>query len=134
MSSDNPTISLRSAQLYCRLRIDLWLQGIIPEEKVDGFNFPYYSPCAQEVELEIQQDGSFLIDQLEAFEIDWDGGVELWNTVDQTLSKGQRMAKTIRVVAEPILESCFGIDIMMTYFRGMGGLWPITCLRREPCS
>ena len=94
------------------------MQGLIPEEKVDAFNAPYYASCAEELQLEIQKEGSFIMDRLEAFEIDWDGGEEVWiNTVDQTLSSGQRVAKTIRAVVEPMLESHFGRDIMVELFQ-----------------
>lgn len=85
------------------------MQGLIPEEKVDTFNVPYYAPCAEEVKLEIQKDGSFIVDRLEVFEIDGDGRGD-------TLSSGQRVAKTIRAVAESMLESHFGRDIMDDLF------------------
>jgi jasmonate O-methyltransferase len=92
------------------------LQGLIPEEKVDTFNAPYYAPCAEEVKLEIQKEGSFIMDRLEAFEIDWDGGVDACNSIE-TLSSGQRVAKTIRAVVESMLESHFGREIMDDLFR-----------------
>lgn len=90
-------------------------EGVIPEEKVDTFNVPYYSPCAEEVKLEIEKDGSFMVDRLQVFEIDGaDGGGD---THDHTLSSGQQVAKTIRAVAELMLESHFGRDIMDHLFQ-----------------
>lgn len=90
------------------------LQGLIPEEKVDTFNTPYYAPCPEEIKLEVEKEGSFVMNRLEVFEIDWDGGsAEASNTV----SMGRRVAKLVRAVIEPMLESQFGSDIMDYLFQ-----------------
>lgn len=89
------------------------MQGLIEEEKVDSFNAPYYAPCAEELKREIQNDGSFVLDHLEAFEIDWDGdGGHVYDTFE-TQCRGRRVAKTIRAVVESMLESHFGNDMNM---------------------
>lgn len=93
------------------------MQGLIEEEKLDSFNAPYYAPCPEEVKIEIQKEGSFIIDRLDPFEIDWDGGVEeLTNTMSLPLSRGQRVAKTIRAVVESMFELHFGKGIMDLLF------------------
>lgn len=87
------------------------VQGLIEEEKVDSFNTPYYAPCAEELKMEIQNDGSFILDRLEAFEIDWDGdGGHICDTCE-TQCRGQRIAKTVRAVVESMLEFHFGNDM-----------------------
>lgn len=92
-------------------------QGLVEEEKVDTFNAPYYAPCAKELEAEIEMEGSFMVDRLEAFEIDWDG--DHGGRGD----RGQRVAKTIRAVVESMLEFHFGNDIPMDeLFRRYGQL------------
>ncbi|XWS24397.1 hypothetical protein CRYUN_Cryun28dG0098400 [Craigia yunnanensis] len=102
-------------------------EGRIEEEKVDSFNAPYYAPCAEEIKVEIQKEGSFIIDHLEAFEIDWDGGaVSDIHTTQGKLLIGQRVAKTIRAVVESMLESHFGIgpevmDDLFTRFADIVG-------------
>lgn len=96
------------------------LQGHVEEEKVDSFNAPYYAPCAEELRLEVQKEGSFIINRLEAFEIDWDGGGEDIHTTFSSPSRGQRVAKTIRAVVESMLESHFGRDIMDELFKRYG--------------
>ncbi|WRX31358.1 SAM dependent carboxyl methyltransferase - like 10 [Theobroma cacao] len=73
----------------------------------------------EEIKVEIQKEGSFIIDRLEGFEIDWDGGaVSDIQTAQGKLLIGQRVAKTIRAVVESMLESHFGIgqDIMDDLF------------------
>lgn len=92
-------------------------EGLIEEEKLDSFNAPYYAPCPEEVKIEIQKEGSFVIDRLDPFEIDWDGGVEeLTNTMSLPPSRGQRVAKTIRAVVESMFELHFGKGIMDLLF------------------
>ncbi|OMO75217.1 SAM dependent carboxyl methyltransferase [Corchorus olitorius] len=94
-------------------------EGLIEEEKLDSFNAPYYAPSAEEIKVEIQKEGSFVIDRLEAFEIDWDGGaVSDVHTAQGKLMIGQRVAKTIRAVVESMLESHFAIgpDLMDDLF------------------
>ncbi|RXI09508.1 hypothetical protein DVH24_042606 [Malus domestica] len=87
-------------------------QGLVEEEKVDSFNAPYYAPSEEELKFELGKEGSFTIDRLEAFEIDWDGGAEI-----SAVASGQRVAKTVRAVVESMIESHFGKDIMDDLFR-----------------
>lgn len=95
------------------------LQGVIEEEKVDSFNAPYYAPCPEEVKFGIYKEGSFILDGLEMFEIDWDGGD---HDYDSTISSGERVAKTIRAVVESMIESHFGADVMDDLFLRYGQL------------
>lgn len=81
---------------------------------VDSFNAPYYAPCAEELKMAIENDGSFMVDRLEAFEIEWDGGCGIMN---DPFERGVRVAKTIRAVVESMLESQFGKHIMDDLFR-----------------
>ena len=97
------------------------MQGLIEEEKVDSFNAPYYAPSPEEVKFGIYKGGSFMLDRLEMFEIDWDGG-EGEGGYDATLSSGERVAKTIRAVVESMLQSHFGGDVMDHLFLRYGQL------------
>ncbi|KAH7567235.1 hypothetical protein ACOSQ2_011271 [Xanthoceras sorbifolium] len=92
-------------------------EGLVEVEKVDSFNVPYYAPCPEELKLEIQKEGSFAVDPLEAFEIDWDGGFDDMNSPFRAVSRGQRVAKTIRAVVESMLEYHFGKNIMDDLFQ-----------------
>lgn len=57
------------------------------------------------------------MDQLEAFEIDWDGGFEDGDCQYSAMSRGQRVAKTIRAVVESMIEYHFGKNIMDDLFQ-----------------
>lgn len=93
------------------------------EEKIDSFNVPYYAPSPEEVRKVIEEEGSFIINRLEAFEIGWDGGPVGDNgarnhdfELQDPSSRAKQMAKTTRAVAEPMLEAQFGTQIMDELF------------------
>ncbi|KAK2398191.1 S-adenosyl-L-methionine:benzoic acid/salicylic acid carboxyl methyltransferase [Trifolium repens] len=96
-------------------------EGLVKEEKVDSFNAPYYAPCFEELKIEIEKEGSFMVNSYETYEIDWDDGMELQSDHDDLLgrkmSSGERVAKTIRAVVESMLESHFGSHIMDDLFK-----------------
>ncbi|KAK7280683.1 hypothetical protein RJT34_25750 [Clitoria ternatea] len=99
-------------ELLARALITMASEGLVEEEKVDSFDAPYYAPCLEEVKSEIEKEGSFMVDGEEAYEIDWDDGMEM-----QSLTSGERVARTIRAVVESMLESHFGCHIMDELFR-----------------
>ncbi|GAY43043.1 hypothetical protein CUMW_071570 [Citrus unshiu] len=104
-------------ELLAQALMSMVTEGLIEEEKLDSFNAPYYAPCPEELKMEIQKEGSFIIDLLDHFEIDWDGGVEeLTSTMSLPLARGQRVAKTIRAVVESMFELHFGRGIMDLLF------------------
>lgn len=76
---------------------------------IDSFNAPYYAPSPEEVKLLAEKEGSFLVDGVEAFEIEWDGGDS--GVLED--SSGKRVAKTIRAVVEPMLAIHFDLDPVM---------------------
>lgn len=101
----------------------IYVQGHVEEEKVDSFNAPYYAPCIEELQLEIEKEGSFNVEAHEAYEIDWDGEAELHSdSVGTTMSCGERVARTIRAVVESMLKLHFGSQIMDELFRRFGKL------------
>ncbi|EEF52611.1 probable jasmonic acid carboxyl methyltransferase 2 [Ricinus communis] len=109
-------------ELLAKALMSMVSEGKIKEEKVDSFNAPYYAPCAEEMKLEVQKEGSFIIDRLEAFEIDWDGGSNDGHVTTAALTRGQRVSKTIRAVVESMLETHFGSHIMDELFKRFGEL------------
>ncbi|XP_058092022.1 probable jasmonic acid carboxyl methyltransferase 2 [Magnolia sinica] len=102
---------------------DMVLEGIVEEEKVDSFNAPYYSPSPDELKSEIEKQGSFALDQLEVFEVDWDatngddGVSEYVQSGISKLTSGQRVSKTIRAVVESMIGHHFGEEIMDDLFQ-----------------
>ncbi|KAI3861649.1 hypothetical protein MKW98_000601 [Papaver atlanticum] len=84
---------------------DMVSEGIIEEEKLMSFNLPQYMPSNEEVKNEIQCEGSFMINQLEAFQVNWDGSHE----DDSSEIDSYKAASCIRAVSESLLMNHFGI-------------------------
>ncbi|CAA3029295.1 jasmonate O-methyltransferase-like [Olea europaea subsp. europaea] len=112
-------------ELLAQALMSMALEGLIEEEKIDSFNAPYYAPSAQEVRSVVEEEGSFTINCLEAFEIEWDGGAPSNNNFQKHIdkiekdnfSRGQQVAKTIRAVVESMLEVHFGRKIIDELFK-----------------
>lgn len=92
------------------------MQGRVLEEKINSFNAPYYAPSLEEVRIEVEEEGSFLINSLKVFEVEWDDGFQSQENKSQLSSRGRRVAKTIRAVVESMLELHFGRDILDDLF------------------
>ncbi|CAA0819534.1 Jasmonate O-methyltransferase [Striga hermonthica] len=111
-------------ELLAQALVSMVPQGIVREEDIDSLNVPYYAPSPKEVRDIIQEEGSFVINHLEAFEINWDEGTER-ECHDYELrksSRGHRVAKTIRAVVEPMFESHFRKGLMDELFARYGQL------------
>ncbi|XP_057753031.1 S-adenosyl-L-methionine:benzoic acid/salicylic acid carboxyl methyltransferase 3-like [Arachis stenosperma] len=99
------------------------LEGIIKEEQMDAFNIPQYTPSPSEVKLEVQSEGSFTINRLEVSEVNWNAYENNWSAMDfeseecESLSDGgYNVSQCMRAVAEPLLVSHFGEDIIENVF------------------
>ncbi|KAJ4964142.1 hypothetical protein NE237_024081 [Protea cynaroides] len=106
----NPLAKSGSWELLSKSLNDLVSEGLIEEAKVDSFNLPFYMPSCKEVEAIICGEGSFYLDQLEIFEINWDGSDDDDNrefTFDRFIS-GQKVAKLVRAVTELLIACHFG--------------------------
>ncbi|XP_055835716.1 probable jasmonic acid carboxyl methyltransferase 2 [Solanum dulcamara] len=123
-SSIDPTIEdgcYYQWELLAHALSTLVSKGLVKEEKIDSFNAPYYAPCPGELEIAVEKQGSFMINCIEAFEIEWDTSISS-NSSHQCedekmlLSSGQQFAKTIRAVVESMVENHFGNGIMDDLF------------------
>lgn len=87
------------------------MQGIIEQEKLDRFDMPFYAPTLEEVRKLVEAEGSYSINKLETFTVDW--------SVDTNQSLNNRakfVAKTIRAVTESIIATAFGEAAMNDLF------------------
>ncbi|KAG8372899.1 hypothetical protein BUALT_Bualt12G0115100 [Buddleja alternifolia] len=124
----------RSFELLSQALKSMAYEGFVEEDKIDSFNLPYYDAHAEEVRNVIQKEGSFLINHLEAFEINW--YEDDINNCDydelKKLSRGEQWSRTVRAVVEPMLESHFGGGIMDELFSRHGKLVEDNLLRTRP--
>ncbi|CAN1835544.1 Probable jasmonic acid carboxyl methyltransferase 2 [Linum perenne] len=113
-TSSDPTLEVGCHyqwELLAYALISMIDDGYINEEKLDSFNAPYYAPSGDEVRAEVEKEGSFSVDKIEAFEVEWDGGRDV--TME---TRGERVARTIRAVVESMIESHFGEEIIDELF------------------
>ncbi|XP_026425498.1 salicylate carboxymethyltransferase-like [Papaver somniferum] len=97
---------------------DMVLEGMVEEEKLDLFNFPIYYPSLEEVKSVIQSEGSFSGNQLETFQVNWDGSdsSEAGRSGTDKSRSSYLIANSIRAVSEPLLASHFGEEIINELF------------------
>ncbi|MBA0620148.1 hypothetical protein Godav_005914 [Gossypium davidsonii] len=93
------------------------MQGLIEEEKLNSFNIPMYTPSPAEVKYEVVKEGSFNIDRLEVTEVNWNAYLDETDLSDAFKDGGYNVAKCMRAVAEPLLASYFGEEILDEVFR-----------------
>ncbi|KAJ6854763.1 hypothetical protein NC651_039656 [Populus alba x Populus x berolinensis] len=106
-------------ELLAKSLLDLAAKGLVVETDSDTFNLPYYNPYEGEVREIIEMEGSFDIDKLETFAINWDANDDISNK-DFVFEKdqcGRNVANIVRAVAEPMLVSHFGDDIIDELFK-----------------
>ncbi|PIA36700.1 hypothetical protein AQUCO_03300128v1 [Aquilegia coerulea] len=95
---------------------DMVSQGLVDEAKLDSFNLPMYSPCVEEVKAIIQEQGSFHLNVMETFDLDSGTNDDYEKEdveFDEIIKAG---SQTIRAVAESMLVSHFGGEIIEELF------------------
>ncbi|KHN15663.1 Theobromine synthase 2, partial [Glycine soja] len=97
---------------------DMILEGLVEETKLDSFNLPIYFPTMEEVREVIEAEGSFTLQTLKTFKLGWDANLqdEVNGSLLDSKIRGEFIAKSIRVVFEPILTVEFGNEIMDELF------------------
>ncbi|KAL3507382.1 hypothetical protein ACH5RR_032764 [Cinchona calisaya] len=95
---------------------DMVSEGLIDEEKLDSFNIPQYTPSPAEVKSLVEMEGSFMIDRLEATKIHWNAYDTESFGFDEFKDGGYNVSKCMRAVAEPLIVSHFGEEIIEEVF------------------
>lgn len=93
------------------------------QERIDSFNAPFYAPSPEELEEEIEGEGSFCIRSSDQFRAGWDddgvdddqysGAGGEANGAARPFRHAVRMARGVRAVAESMLRSHFGEGVGM---------------------
>lgn len=95
---------------------DMVSEGLIEESKLESFNFPFYSPSAEEVRQIIEREGSFNIHKLETFHLSWLVGAENVDNKSLGYARGKPVANRTRAVSESLLANHFGNAIVDDMF------------------
>ncbi|KAA0036206.1 salicylate carboxymethyltransferase [Cucumis melo var. makuwa] len=93
---------------------DMVSEGIIEEEKLESFNIPKYMPSPTEMRIEIEKEGSFVVNRIQVSKVDWN--IVYNDNTNKDDNGGYYVAKYMRAVAEPILISHFGEAIIDELF------------------
>ncbi|XP_031374973.1 salicylate carboxymethyltransferase-like [Punica granatum] len=98
-----------------RSLVEMADQGLVEAADIDSFNLPFYTPYKHEVRDVVEEEGSFTINHLETFVVNWDPFCheDDESYVFDKLKSGRNVADCIRSVTEPILRSHFGEGLMM---------------------
>ncbi|TYJ02694.1 hypothetical protein E1A91_A13G247200v1 [Gossypium mustelinum] len=104
--------------LFTKSLLDLMAEGLVCESDVDSFNVPYYHPCKEEVREIIETEGSFALNELETFKINWDFEDDICNEnfVFENSKSGRNVANCIRAITESLIVSHFEDTIIDNLF------------------
>ncbi|XP_076898235.1 benzoate carboxyl methyltransferase-like [Bidens hawaiensis] len=107
--------------------LELLEEALVQESDLNSFNLPFYLPCEDELWNIIQNDGSFSLDNMNVYEVNWDPHDTNYTTTnDLNVERGHNHAKNetkksttklIRAIAEPLLSSHFGSSIIDVLFK-----------------
>ncbi|KAJ0507969.1 putative methyltransferase [Helianthus annuus] len=113
--------SCASIDLLGQSLIDMVKEGLVKGEDINSFNIPLYFPCEDEVRDIIESEGSFSIENLTVFKVNWDPhDTDYTNMNDSNeLSQvhGKNTSNVLRVALEPLLVSHFGNSIIHVLFK-----------------
>ncbi|KAL4564919.1 hypothetical protein LXL04_028995 [Taraxacum kok-saghyz] len=108
-------------ELLAQSLVDMVEVGLIQEPDLNSFNVPFYSPCEDEVRIVVHNEGSFSLDTLKTFQINWDPyDTDYKNMKDfdePSHIHAMTSAKVMRAVMEPLLTSHFGNSIIYVLFK-----------------
>ncbi|KAK1420116.1 hypothetical protein QVD17_21454 [Tagetes erecta] len=107
-------------ELLAQSLVDMVKEGRVQQSDVKSFNVPIYYPCEDEVRYAIQNEGSFCLQSLNVFRLNWDPlDTDYKNRNDSdehSQIHGENTAKMVRAFAEPLLTSHFEKSIMDEVF------------------
>ncbi|GJR91232.1 salicylate carboxymethyltransferase-like protein [Tanacetum coccineum] len=105
---------------------EMVFEGLVDEAKLDSFNLPQYTASPAEIMNLVESEGSFTLDHLESFEVNWEAWKKKSHDNDSSQLKdtechviAQVTAKAVKAVAESLVSNHFGEaivdDIFMRY-------------------
>lgn len=107
-------------ELLAKSLVDMAKEGLVKESDIRSFNVPSYTPHKDEVVDLIQKQGSFSLDLLDSYEVNWDpydtDYVSVKVSDDQPIH-GEIVAKILRAATEPMLIAHFGNSAMDLVFQ-----------------
>ncbi|XP_075507974.1 benzoate carboxyl methyltransferase-like [Primulina tabacum] len=87
---------------------DMVVEGLIKKDDLYSFNVPIYTPCPQEVETIISDEGSFKLDRMDGYPVLWDPSQDVEGLLFEKKRSAKVVADGVRAVLEPLMASHFG--------------------------
>uniref|UniRef100_A0A7N2R3A3 Uncharacterized protein n=1 Tax=Quercus lobata TaxID=97700 RepID=A0A7N2R3A3_QUELO len=105
-------------ELLAKCLLNMAAEGLIEEADIDTFNLPHDTHFIEEVKIIVEKEGSFVIDQLETFEVNMDANdnEENKNCGFDKFTCGQNVSRCYRAVLESLLVDHFGQAIIDDLF------------------
>ncbi|XP_076948725.1 putative jasmonic acid carboxyl methyltransferase 1 [Bidens hawaiensis] len=106
-------------ELLAQSLLDMVKEGHVQESDIKSFNVPIYYPCEDGIRNVIQNEGSFFLESLTTFHVNWDPpDTDYINLNDshEDSTHGENTAKMVRAFTEPLLTSHFGESIINELF------------------
>ncbi|KAI3688069.1 hypothetical protein L1987_81775 [Smallanthus sonchifolius] len=108
--------------LLTKSLLEMLKEELVRESDINSFNLPFYLPCEDELRNIIQDDGSFSLDNMNAYEVSWDPDDTDYTSINGLKEPSKNIAKkntakVIRAITEPLLSSHFGDSIIDVLFR-----------------
>nr|XP_043619928.1 benzoate carboxyl methyltransferase-like [Erigeron canadensis] len=114
-------------ELLAQSLVDMVKEGMVRESDISPIHLPIYHPCQEEVRNVIQNEGSFSLDNLVVFRLNWDpNDNDFINTNDVNNETSQRhgenASKILRAVTEPLLTCRLKKSIIDEVYKRYGKL------------
>ncbi|XP_047320803.1 S-adenosyl-L-methionine:benzoic acid/salicylic acid carboxyl methyltransferase 1-like [Impatiens glandulifera] len=106
-------------------------EEIIEKKKMEAFNVPLYTPSTGEVKLEVEKEGSFIIDYLEVSQVEW-SACNWGLSTNDTNGYQYDLAQCMRAVAEPMLAGHFGESIIDQFFHSYDNILCDRIIKENP--
>ncbi|GMH30566.1 hypothetical protein Nepgr_032409 [Nepenthes gracilis] len=97
-------------KLFARAFSQLVSQGLIKEERVDSFNFPYFGASEIEIKAIVEKEGSFLIEHVETM------AQHVADEIGDKRERAEKLASIIRSYTEPLVSHHFGEQILEPFY------------------
>nr|GEW13673.1 benzoate carboxyl methyltransferase [Tanacetum cinerariifolium] len=106
-------------EMFANSLVDMAKEGLVKESDIKSFNVPTYNLYKDAVTDLIHKEGSFSLDLLESYELNWDPyDTDYANVkVSDEPIHGKKVANVVRAAAEPMLIAHFGHSAMDFVFQ-----------------
>ncbi|XP_076942308.1 S-adenosyl-L-methionine:benzoic acid/salicylic acid carboxyl methyltransferase 3-like [Bidens hawaiensis] len=108
--------------LLAQSLLDMVKEGLVRESDIKSFGVPIYYPCEDEVWNTIENEGSFSLESLSTFRVNWNPKEKDYKNLNDFDEVGQlfheeNTTKAVRAFTEPLLISHFGESIIDEIFK-----------------